>query len=557
MSRIGLHLRTVRHMRAGQILSLVAKRVVRIRGGTAPVPAVRPRGMALAAAPIAPGGDQDLVDGVAFLNHHVDFRGGCVDWRCAELPKLWRYNLHYFDYLLWPKVVAGRKQALLDDWIEENPFGSGDAWEPYTVSLRLVNWIKYLIGSDARSGPPPRWLHSLARQAAWLQRNLETHILANHYLKNAKALLFAGTYFDGQAAERWRQRGAAIFAEQLREQFMDCGAHYELSPMYHCICVEDVLDVLNLVRGNPQSFANGFASQLEDVARRGLDFLAGLLLPDGRMPLLNDAAFAIAPEPAALFSYAGRLFGYALPQQFQVAFPDAGYFILGRGTDRMVVDCGPVSPPYQPGHTHCDLLSFELAVDGLRIVVDAGVHDYDDGVERRYCRSTAAHNTVSVDGAEQSELWGVFRVARRAHPIAASLEMGEEGKAVFRGEMVGFPSVEGRIRHRREIVYDPERGWEITDRISGRGAHRLNSYIHLHPELRLRRADEVYAVEDPTGRVVAQIVPFGAEGVEVIEGWYYPEFGVAQQNQGLRLNLHDVLPVSFGYRIDKVAGVVG
>jgi hypothetical protein len=135
--------------------------------------------------------------------------------------------------------------------------------------------------------------------------------------------------------------------------------------------------------------------------------------------------------------------------------------------------------------------------------------------------------------------------------------MGEEGKAVFRGEMVGFPSVEGRIRHRREIVYDPERGWEITDRISGRGAHRLNSYIHLHPELRLRRADEVYAVEDPTGRVVAQIVPFGAEGVEVIEGWYYPEFGVAQQNQGLRLNLHDVLPVSFGYRIDKVAGVVG
>ena len=95
----------------------------------------------------------------------------------------------------------------------------------------------------------------------------------------------------------------------------------------------------------------------------------------------------------------------------------SGYFVIRNLDDMLVVDCGEVGPDYQPGHAHCDTLSFELASDGRTIIVDSGVYDYEDSEMRRYVRSTRAHNTAMVDGCEQSEIWGAFRVARRARPI--------------------------------------------------------------------------------------------------------------------------------------------
>jgi hypothetical protein len=66
----------------------------------------------------------------------------------------------------------------------------------------------------------------------------------------------------------------------------------------------------------------------------------------------------------------------------------------------MIIDCDAVSPSYQPGHTHCDMLSYELALDGRPVFVDTGVYDYEPSAERAWSRSTRAHNTVGVDGAE-------------------------------------------------------------------------------------------------------------------------------------------------------------
>ena len=77
-----------------------------------------------------------------FLNQERHFPDGAIDWTCAELPKLWRYNLHYFDYLSDSNRSAQQGGQLIEHWIRHNPPGTADAWEPYTVSLRTVNWIK-------------------------------------------------------------------------------------------------------------------------------------------------------------------------------------------------------------------------------------------------------------------------------------------------------------------------------------------------------------------------------------------------------------------------------
>lgn len=537
-------------MRPGQLLWLARFRVLP-RSHRPPLPAVEPSACGTRTPFIEPPIEQDMCTGVRFLGVYQHFADGLIDWRAVGRPKLWRYNLHYFDYLLWPAVSDTRKAALIDSWITQNPPGAPDAWEPYPVSLRIVNWVKHFLALSTPRNAHAAWLRSLARQAAWLERNLEREILANHFFKNAKALVFAGLFFRGAEADRWLSLGQGILMSQIREQFLPDGGHYELSPMYHCLCLEDLLDLWNLGSGGDRRLGSDVLAEIEGAARRALDFLAAILMPDDVIPLFNDSAFGIAQTPSALFSYAEALFGYQRPEDPPAVLPDSGYFRLGAGEDRMIIDCGPVSPAYQPGHTHCDMLSYELALGGRPVVVDTGVFDYEPSAERAYCRAARAHNTLGLDGAEQSEIWGVFRVARRAQPRAAELSTHGGQGARFVGELEGFPGVAGPICHRREVVYEAPSDWIIRDRVSGPGSHRVDSWIHLHPDLTAEVTGGSVVVSDPLGAVVAAIEPLDGAALSLEPGQYFPYFGTKLVNQVVRLTAIGALPLDLGYRIRK------
>ncbi len=198
----------------------------------------------------------------------------------------------------------------MDHWIRHNPPGTPDAWEPYTVSLRIVNWIKYFMSTAApRAAVPLHWIESLGSQCAWLRRNIEYHLLANHLFKNAKALLFAGMYFEGPVADEWLQKGSGILIEQLEEQFLSDGGHYERSPMYHAIMLEDLLDLIALDRAIPKVISATALEALTHKVIPALAFLRDLTLPDGEIALFNDAAQGIAASTQSLFDYAARLLG--------------------------------------------------------------------------------------------------------------------------------------------------------------------------------------------------------------------------------------------------------
>src|SRR5690606_20113336 len=136
-----------------------------------------------------------------------------------------------------------------------NAPAEGDGWEPYPVSLRVVNWIKFLLTAPGDGPASARRsenvLESLAGQVAWLERNMEFQLLANHLLKNAKALLFAGIALEGRDATRWLERGLALLAAEAEEQVLPDGGHFERSPMYHSIVLEDLLDAVNMLDARP------------------------------------------------------------------------------------------------------------------------------------------------------------------------------------------------------------------------------------------------------------------------------------------------------------------
>ncbi len=179
-----------------------------------------------------------------FLNEEHDLLSQS-DWNHPVRAKLWLYNLHYFDDL----NAAGAcerlnwHRSLIMRWIVENPPGTGNGWEPYPLSLRIVNWIKWVLAGNAL---PQAALESLAIQSRFLAKRIEFHLLGNHLLANAKALVFAGFFFEGKEADAWGVKGLRILNRELPEQILKDGGHYERTPMYHSIILEDLLDLVNL-----------------------------------------------------------------------------------------------------------------------------------------------------------------------------------------------------------------------------------------------------------------------------------------------------------------------
>jgi uncharacterized heparinase superfamily protein len=554
--RLALYAHTVRHLTPGQVYHQLRRRLSPPRVPAA-APAVGPlrfagtAGQNLQAGVPTPSG-MSTAAAVHFLNSPRAMSTASPDWVVADAPKLWRYNLHYFDYLQWPVVPEAAKTALIDDWIARVRPGAVDAWEPYPLSLRIVNWLKYFARLPS---VPDHWQASLDLQVAALAGDIEYHLLANHLFKNGKALVFAGLSGTSEAAAGYLRMGLRIVVGEVREQVLPDGGHFERSPMYHAITLEDLLDLCNVM----QAFAAPVevTAVVRDAAVRATRFLAGMLSGHGEFPLFNDAAYGIAPPTAALLDYARRALGEdvvaddAGPRR--ICFPDTGFYGYCHGGDSLIVDCGPVGPDYQPGHTHCDTLAYELCVDGLPVVVDSGTYDYEGGPFRQYLRSTAAHSTVRIDGADQSEVWGAFRVARRAYPVAPTLGPWQGDELHFSGGHDGYRRLPGRPLHRREIHMHLAGRWAVTDHVTGQGRrpHRVESFVHLHPDVRPERlGDREYRLHLQNGRSLRFLAgPAGRLGQA--PGYHCPEFGKKFECPVLVLEYDGPLPVELGYVIER------
>lgn len=445
-------------------------------------------------------------------------------WTDSCFEPLWLYNLHYFDDLnaVGSESRSDWHEALIERWVADNAPAEGIGWDPYPLSLRIVNWIKWALHGRLL---PEAALRSLAMQARWLERRMEWHLLGNHLIANAKALVFAGLFFAGEEADRWLRRGRAVFDGELQAQILPDGGHVERSPMYHGLVAEDVLDLINLFRCYRQ------AASYEALMRPLLNWLDVMTHPDGQISFFNDAAFEIAPKLADLSAYAARL-GLERPDSVRrplVRLDASGYFRLENERAVVIADIAPIGPDYQPGHAHADTLSFELSLFGERVLVNSGTSQYGSDDERQRQRSTAAHNAVVIDGEDSSEVWSGFRVARRAYPkVHAAFEDGSA--VVIEGSHDGYTRLPGQPTHRRRWKLGRDR-LEITDTVVGKFT-KAQARFHFHPDVVVAcpgSATKVRLHLGSTGRT-ATFSTTGADGLRTEASTWHPEFGRSVPN---------------------------
>lgn len=544
LSRIKLMWRTVRHLRPVQVYRRVVFKLVRPR---VPFPAVEAKQRAPSDiwCTVAER-RQSLLGPTAVQILNTDYDIGTGGWDAPALAKLLQYNLHYFDDLNSQTANDRRKwhHDLIADWIAKNPPARGSGWEPYPTSLRITNWIKWTLSGGCL---PLEAKLSLVVQTRWLTRRLEWHLLGNHLFVNAKALVFSGLFFKGPEAQKWLAQGLKILAREVPEQILPDGGQFELSPMYHALALEDMLDLANIAQAFDGALTPEQKVLFSDWRARipaMLHWLETLSHPDGRIAFFNDASFGVAPENSALFDYAIRLkIPPTLATRALTYLPNSGYARLELGTGVVMADIAPVGPDYLPAHAHADTLSFEMSLNKSRVIVNSGISVYGISAERHRQRGTRAHSTLCLANENSSEVWGGFRVGRRAR-VSSVLEERKPNALKLTAQHDGYCHLPGRPRHRRTWCLE-DRKLIVEDEIIGTGLQPCEIRFHLAPEVRAEASGQgALLLSVGKGDHIAQ-VSFSSKGTLNIEkSTWHPEFGKAVPNQCISIRLAENAPLS-------------
>jgi uncharacterized heparinase superfamily protein len=485
----------------------------------------------LAPTVTVPQREDDLLEGrFSFLNHSIRF-GNRPEWlpRGGDAPShLWRMNLHYHRFLVDAAVGAlkrpdrraallTRADRLLEDWTARcsvaEPIGWADAWNSYAVASRLLNArlarqvVARIDGAEAARFAAR--LDALgASSAVFLERWLEWDLGGNHLLRNACALVVAGRWFRGPVAARWLERGTRILRAEVREQFLGDGFHEERSPMYHTLAIEDLLATLPATNDRQ-------VDETTEIIGRAIAALAVVQHPDGELALFNDSALGVASPLDRLRELASRL-GVSWHHPGPTEVPMAGYYKLVEGHHHVVFDAGLLGPDHLPAHAHADALSFEWSVGAMRVVTDTGVDRYEAGPERDFQRSVRAHSTLEVDGHDQAEPFGSFRMGRRPHVVGERLDSN-----AVAGSHDGYGAAG---RHWRRLTLGPGHGPSWIDRLDGPAEHPVTVRLGLAPEIRASIDQGRITIDaGPAGRWRWSTPPEGRVALE--NGVYCPEFG--------------------------------
>ena len=442
-------------------------------------------------------------------------------------------------------------RELLESWFSQCPYPFGVNW---TCSLehavRLINWSYawHLLGGEdsqlftEESGKKfrARWLNGVFQHCHFIAGNFSRYSSANNHLLGEYMGLFVGAvtwpYWEQCAA--WRENAKMGLEEEVRNQNFSDGVNREQAVWYHHEVADMMLHCFLIGRANGIEFS----SEYRDRFIAMLGYIASIMDISGHVPMFGDSDDAVMVRfcqgfgfnayrsllatGAVLFDRAvfklkaeqfdeksRWLLGDAAAAKFdelQVdgenstvrrSFPEGGYWILGDHLEmqheaRLVADAGHLGFLSIAAHGHADALSFAMSVGGHEILIDPGTFAYHTQKKwRDYFRGTSAHNTIRVDGLDQSVIGGNFLWMQHASAKCEKFEMRDEYEE-WQASHDGYLRLDDPVRHHRTLrLNKTSNEIRVTDVLAGSGQHRVEIFWHFSENCNISRVQKCWCAQ--------------------------------------------------------------
>lgn len=425
-------------------------------------------------------GKVSLLNQIVDLKYHPSYT--------KSLKPLIYNNIYYFEYGItlaseYQKTKDIAYWELFKKCYQDYLDAQAELKSAYSMALHIPNVLiaLELFGVVVEQDFREKIYCELYSQYLYLQKHQEKHLLANHYFEDLKAIIIASYLFKDDKKLNGYLKS---FKKQCEEQILEDGVHYELSLMYHKLILEDVMRIGMLAKQPDFPDCNWITPLIQKMADACYSLEKGI----GRTPLFNDAGDNVAKTCEQLCLAAEKQFG--VKAELKDAFEVSGYYKIYDGNRALIFDAGKIGVDYQPAHGHCDCLSFEFSIDGMPLFVNSGTYEYQ-GDLRKYFRKTCAHNTIEINGHEQSQCWGGFRVGKRISQVHR-----KRGDGYVEG---GYRNYLGEEHQRTVSIKDG--ALEVADTIKAQEGVPVKSYLHMAPGYVI----EGDKIKDKAGSVIGKV----------------------------------------------------
>ncbi len=434
----------------------------------------------------------------SFLNREAKFQS-TVNWNFSDYGQLWNIRLNSLDYLSNLEINVEEGKMLLQNYVKDIK-QNRTRYDSHCASLRIINIIKFCSRNQVDISEVNKFIFS---QSIYVRKNAEVHLQNNHLLENGFALLFASHYFE---QEKLFKYSAKIIEHSLDQQILNDGSHFELCPMYHLWVVNRLLECMQILRKSLFK-VKPLLSIIEKKVSLMLGWIIQMQFGNGSLPAINDSSEGYGPSISAILKIASDL---GLKASI-VPLKESGFRKFKNRNFEMLVDVNGLTPSEAPGHSHADTFHFIMHVFGDPFIIDTGISTYEPSKQRLYERSTAAHNSVTVNGLNQSELYGTFRAGRRAKVNLLRFNPKE-----LEASHTGYQHL--GIKHTRTFTFDHDKV-TIRDVVSGKPGIKCSAYLHV---------DKKNRVVQNGNQLISKFVKIHFENssaIEVKDNFYSIAFG--------------------------------
>jgi len=475
----------------------------------------------------------------------------------------------------------------VEDWIGHNPCRFGVNWScTMEVGIRAVNWIwafhLFLRSERIDSGFALKLLTALYNHATFIRGNLEfrqasingaiRRLNSNHYSADIVGLLYISLLFPELKLDEEENFAARELEIELFEQTADDGVDYEHSTFYHRLVLEIFLSGFALLQFNGTPIKPDVAERLARMAK----FVADYTRPDGSVPQIGDnddgrlhplsireksnhrylptlaAHLLDRPDLAAVTNDPEVWWWIHEPRDLPFvarcssAYPTTGFYILRSETTHLFACAATVGMHGLGSHSHNDLLSFEYWANGQAWIVDPGTYVYTPDPEaRNLFRSTEAHNGVRIDTEEINPIRNgqLFQLGDQAR-VKVIQWTTADCQDLLEIAHTGYMQGQNPVMHTRRFVLSTSSGdLHITDSFEGKGVHRLEWFLHIHPSVMV--TTDRNRVILGNGKSKVQVTsPDADRNWEIRSFWYSPSYGCRERAPMIVLSKTSKVPLA-------------